>query len=164
MSLFSSFHNDPFFSGANLSRALAVEHRSKYENHDRQITQRQQNNNQDSDIFGNPFAYMQNVMNNMGQVMSHVQTKTNSNQFGGQNGHGVSFSSSTVMSMKSRNGEKPRIIQATSEKLRGPEGILEIGLIFYPNKIFYLGLERTRKAVRDTGRNLEKMENCSSTW
>jgi hypothetical protein len=30
--------------------------------------------------------------------------------------------------------------------------------VFFFNQIFHLGLERTRKAVRDTGRNLEKME------
>jgi len=141
MNLLSSFHNDPFFSGVNLPQALALEHRSRHSNHDRQITQRQQNNNQDLDISGNPFVFMQNVMNNMGQMMSGMETRMNSNNFSGQNGHGVSFSSSTVMSMDRRNGGQPRIIQATSEKLRGPEG-----------------LERTRKAVRDTGRNLEKME------
>jgi len=45
------------------------------------------------------------------------------------------------MSMDRRNGGQPRIFQATSEKIRGPEGF-----------------ERTRKAVRDTGRDLEKME------
>jgi hypothetical protein len=142
MSLLSSLYNDPFFSGVNLPQALALEHRSRYD--------RQQNNNQDLDISGNPFAFMQNVMNNMVTTM-------NSNDFGGQTGHGVSFSSSTVMSMNSRNGGQPRIFQATSEKLRGPEGMLQIFLIFLII-FFYLGLERTRKAVRDTGRNLEKME------
>jgi len=125
MSLLSSLYNDPFFSGVNLPQALALEHRSKYDNHDRQ-----QNNNQDLDIFGNPFAFMQNVMNNMVTTM-------NSNDFSGQTGHGVSFSSSTVMSMNSRNGGQPRIFQATSEKLRGPEGMLQIFLDF-SNHIFFI--------------------------
>jgi hypothetical protein len=124
MSLLSSFYNDPFFSGANLPQALALEHRSRDDNHDRQISHRQQNNNQDLDIFGNPFAFMQNMMNNMGQMMNHMETTMNSNNFGGKNGHGVSFSSSTVMSMDRRNGGQPKIFQATSEKLRGPEGML----------------------------------------
>jgi hypothetical protein len=108
MNLLSPFHNDPFFSGADLPQALALEHQSRYDNHDRRITTPRQQNN-------NPFAYMQQIMNQM-------QTAMNGNHFNGQNGHGVSFSSSTVMSMDSRNGGQPRIIQATSEKLRGPEG------------------------------------------
>jgi hypothetical protein len=141
MNRISSFENDPFFSGVNLPQALALEHRPRYDNHDRQISQRQQNNDQALDMFGNPFAFMRNVMNNMEQMMSHMETTMNSNNFSGKNGQGVSFSSSTVMSMDNRNGGQPRIFQATSEKLRGPEG-----------------LERTRKAVRDTSRNLEKME------
>lgn len=131
MSLLSSFHNDPFFSGVNLSQALALEHRPRYDNHDRQISQRQQNTNQNLDIFGNPFAFMQNVMGNMGQMMSQMETRVNSNDFsGGKNGHGVSFSSSTVMSMDNRNGGQPRIFQATSEKIRGPEGKSEIFFFF----------------------------------
>lgn len=123
MSLLSAFQNDPFFSGVDVSQALALEHRPRYDNHDRQLRQRQQNNNQDLDIFGNPFAFMQNMMNNMGQMMSQMERQINTNDFNGQqNGHGVSFSSSTVMSMDRRNGGEPRIFQATSEKLRGPEG------------------------------------------
>ncbi len=122
MSLISAFHNDPFFSGVNLPQALALEHQSRYDNHDRQLTQHQQNNNRDVDIFGNPFALMQNMMTNMGQMMSQMETRMNSNDFNGPNAHGVSFSSSTVMSMDRRNGGQPRIFQATSEKLRGPEG------------------------------------------
>jgi len=122
MSLLSAFHNDPFFSGVNLPQALALEHRSRYDNHDRQITQRQHNDNQDIDIFGNPFAFMQNMVTNMGQMMSQMEAQMNTNDLNGPNGHGVSFSSSTVMSMDRRNGGQPRIFQATSEKLRGPEG------------------------------------------
>jgi hypothetical protein len=121
------FNNDPFFSGADFPQALALEHRSRYDNRDRhqqQIAQRRQNNNRDLDIFGNPFALMQNVMNNMGAMMNHLGPTINSKNFSGQNGHGVSFSSSTVMSMDSRNGGQPRIIQATSEQIRGPEGML----------------------------------------
>jgi hypothetical protein len=125
MSLLPTFRNDPFFSGVNLPQALALESRTRYDSHDRQISQRQPNNNQDLDIFGNPFAFMQNIMNNMGQMMGQMETRMNSNDFGGQNGQGVSFSSSTVMSMDRRNGGQPRIFQATSEKLRGPEGMLE---------------------------------------
>jgi hypothetical protein len=137
MSFFSAFQNDPFFTGIDLPRIPALEHRSRHENHNRQEI-----NDQMLDVFSNPFVLMQNMVNNMGQMMSQMETRMNSNDFIGQNGDGVSFSSSTIMSMDRRNEEQqPRIIQATSEKLRGPEG-----------------LERTRKAVRDTGRNLEKME------
>jgi hypothetical protein len=113
MNLLSSFHNDPFFSDADLPQALALEHRSKYDNRNRHVTTPRQQNN-------NPFAFMQNAMSNMGQMMSHMETRMNSNN--GQNSHGVSFSSSTVMSVDRRNGGQPRIIQATSEKIRGPEG------------------------------------------
>ena len=122
MSLYSTFHNDPFFSGVNLPTALALENRSRYDGHDRQIAQHQVNDTRDLDIFGNPFAYMQNVMNDMGQMMKHMETRINKNDFGGPNGHGVSFSSSTVMSMDNRSGGQPRIFQATSEKLHGPKG------------------------------------------
>ena len=124
MSLISRFNNDPFFSGADLPQALALERRSRYDNHDRQIAQRQtnHNNNRDIDIFGNPFAYMQSMMANMGQMMSQMETTMNSSDFNRPNSHGVSFTSSTVMSMDSRNGGEPRIFQATSERLRGPEG------------------------------------------
>ncbi|CAF0926271.1 unnamed protein product [Rotaria sp. Silwood1] len=141
MNMLSTFRNDPFFSGVDLPQSLALEHQRRYDNHDRQLTQRQQNNNRELDIFGNPFAYMQNAMDNMHQMMHHIETRMNNNDFGGRNGQGVSFSSSTVMSMDRSNGGEPRIFQATSEKLHGPEGF-----------------SRTRKAVRDTGRNLEKME------
>jgi hypothetical protein len=65
---------------------------------------------------------MQNMVNNMGQMMSQMEARMNINDFNDPNGHGVAFSSSTVMSMDRRNDGEPRIIQATSEKLRGPEG------------------------------------------
>jgi hypothetical protein len=122
MSFFSAFHDDPFFSGVDLPRAPTLEYRSRYDNRDRQITQRHQNDDQTVDVFGNPSAFMQNIMNNMGQMMSQMETRMNTNDFPGRNGQGISFSSSTVMSMDNRNDEQPRIIQATSEKLRGPEG------------------------------------------
>ncbi|CAF1070934.1 unnamed protein product [Rotaria sordida] len=141
MSLLSPFRNDPFFSGIDIPQSLALEHGPRYDNRDRQLTQRQQNNNRELDIFGNPFAYMQNVMDNMHQMMSQMETRINSNDFSGPNSYGVSYSSSSAMSMDRSHGGQPRIIQAASEKLRGPEGF-----------------SRTRKAVRDTGRNLEKME------
>jgi hypothetical protein len=124
MSFASAFHNDPFFSGVDLPRAPALEFRSRYDNHDRQITSRHQNDDQTLDVFGNPFVFMQNMMNNMGQMMRQMETRMNSNDFTGPNGDGVAFSSSTVMSMDRRNEGQPRIIQATSEKLRGPEGSL----------------------------------------
>ncbi|CAF0771533.1 unnamed protein product [Adineta steineri] len=138
--MFSTFNNDPFFAGVDPFQGLAIDHhQSNHGNRDRQLVQNQRNNNnQELDLFNNPFSFMQNIMNNMEQSMGTIMS---SNNFGEPNGHGVSFSSSTVMSMDNRNGGQPRIIQATREQLRGPEG-----------------LERTRKAVRDTGRNLEKME------
>jgi hypothetical protein len=122
MSLFSTFHNDPFFSGVDLPQRSALDYRSRHDGYDQQITPRHQNDNQSLDVIGNPFVFMQNMMNNMGQMMSQMETRMNSNDFTGQNGPGVAFSSSTVMSMDKRNGGQPRIIQATSEKLRGPEG------------------------------------------
>lgn len=123
MSFASAFHNDPFFAGFEFPRASAapaLEHRS---HHDRQISQRPSNDDQRMDMFGNPFALMQTMMNNMGQMMSQMETRMNSNDFTGRNGHGVSFSSSTMMSMdRSNDQQQPRIVQATSERLHGPEG------------------------------------------
>jgi hypothetical protein len=122
MSFLSVFRDDPFFSGVDLPRAPTFEHLSRYDNRDRQITQRYQNDDQSLDVFGNPFVYMQNIMNDMGQMISQMETRMNTDDFPGRNGQGVSFSSSKIMSMDSRNDDQPRIIQATSEKLRGPEG------------------------------------------
>ena len=118
MNSFSTFHNDPFFSVIDLPRAPALGYGLR---HDRQITPRNQNDEQSIDVFGNPFAFMQNMMNGMGQMMGQMETRMNS----GQSGPGVVFSSSTVMSMDGRNGGQPRIVQATSEQLRGPEGKVE---------------------------------------
>jgi hypothetical protein len=109
MNFSSAFYNDPFFSGLDLPRAPALEHRSR---HDRQLSQLHQNDDQ---IFENPFSFMQNTMRQM-------ETRMNMNDFTDENSHGVSFSSSTIMSMDRRNEGQPRIIQATSEKLHGPEG------------------------------------------
>lgn len=136
MNSFNIFRNDPFFSGIDIPHAFALEYPSNSDARDRRISKREQQSNrqQDLDIFQNPFALMQNMMNEM-------QTTMNSHQFQGQIGEGVGFSSATVMSMDRSNGGEPRIFQATSEKLHGPEGF-----------------ERTRKAVRDTGRHIEKME------
>lgn len=116
MSFASAFHNDPFFAGFEFPRASAVpalEHRS---HHGQQISQRPSNDDQRMDMFGNPFALIQTMMNQM-------ETRMNLNDFTGRNGHGVSFSSSTMMSMdRSNDQQQPRIVQATSERLHGPEG------------------------------------------
>ena len=116
MSFASAFHNDPFFAGFDFPRGPATpaleHHQSR---HDWQVSQRM-------DMFGNPFAFMQTMMNNMGEMMSQMETRMNSNDFTGPNGQGVSFSSATMMSMDRSNENQPRIFQATSEKLRGPEG------------------------------------------
>jgi len=122
MSFLSAFHNDPFFSGVDLPRAPALDFRSGFDNLDRQITQRYQNDDQTLDIFRNPFVFMQNMIDDMGQMMSQMETRMNNIGLNDRDGQGLSFSSSTVMSMDSRNNEQPRIIQATSEKLHGPEG------------------------------------------
>jgi hypothetical protein len=122
MNIFSTFHNDPFFSAVDLPQRSALDYRSRNDDNDWQITPHHQNDDRSLDIFGNPFAFMQTMMNNMGQMMTQMEARMNSNDFTGQNGQGVAFSSSTVMSMDKRNGGEPRIIQATSEKLRGPEG------------------------------------------
>jgi len=116
MNLLSTFRNDPFFSGIDLPlQTLPLDYRSPYDNYDRQVTQRHQNDDQSLSVFNNPFKLMQNMMNQM-------ESRLFSNDFTGENGHGVSFSSSTIMSIDGRNAEQPRIFQATSEKLRGPEG------------------------------------------
>lgn len=125
MSLRTAFYNDPFFSDVELPQAPALEHRSRYDNRDRQVSQRPERSNAELEMFNNPFAFMQNMMTNMGQMMGQMETRMNSRDFDGQMGQGVSFSSSTVMTMDGRNGGQPRIIQATSEKLRGPEGMKE---------------------------------------
>ncbi|CAF0821736.1 unnamed protein product [Adineta ricciae] len=141
MNSFATFRNDPFFSGLDLPfEGLALENRSRYDNSNRQISQRQPTNDQSLSPFDNPLGLMQSMMGSMGQMFRQLEPVMSQN-FNGQNGQGLSFSSATVMSMDRRSGDQPRIIQATSEQLRGPEG-----------------LARTRKAVRDTGRNLEKME------
>jgi hypothetical protein len=116
MNLFATFQNDPFFSGIDLPlRTLPLDHRLPYDNNERQVTQRHQNDDQSLSVFNNPFKLMQNMMNQM-------ESRWLSNDFTGDNGQGVSFSSSTIMSVDGRNTEQPRIFQATSEKLRGPEG------------------------------------------
>ncbi|UJR21130.1 hypothetical protein I4U23_024230 [Adineta vaga] len=141
MNSLGMFRNDPFFSGLDLpSQGLSLENRSRNGHSNRQISQHQQTNDQSLSMLDNPFGFVENMMANMGQMFNQMQPMLSQN-FNGQNGQGLSFSSATVMSMDRRNPDQPRIIQATSEQLRGPEG-----------------LERTRKAVRDTGRNFERME------
>ncbi|CAF0882391.1 unnamed protein product [Didymodactylos carnosus] len=146
------FRNDPFFSGNdmlfddfNYQRALPFSNRRVHGDNDYSSSRSNRNRdlmsrgNNDDDLFSNPFAMMQNMMGNMRNVMANMETRMSDPQMGA---NGVSFSSSTVYKMDNSSGNgQPRIFQATSERLRGPEG-----------------LERTRKAVRDTGRNLEKME------
>ena len=118
MSFVSSFDRDPFFSELNLPQALALEHRSRSNHGDRQVSRRHHDDRQDLQAFANPFTFMQNIMNNMGQMMSQMETMDSH----GPMTNGVSFSSSTITSMNRGDGGQPRIIQATSEKLRGPEG------------------------------------------
>lgn len=123
MSLRTSFRNDPFFSNIDLPDALSLEYgSSRSDRRDRQLTQRNENTNREVDMFGNPFGFMQTMMDNMGRMISQMETRMNSGNFDGQAGPGFAFTSSTVMTMDGRNGGEPRIIQATSERLRGPEG------------------------------------------
>lgn len=122
MSLRTVFHNDPFFAGADFPEQTAFEHRSRHDGRDRQISSQHRSNSQDIDTFQNPFTFMQTMMNNMGRMMTQMETRMNGNDFGNPGAHGVSFSSSTVMTYDNRNGGEPRVFQATSEKLRGPEG------------------------------------------
>ena len=133
MNLLATFQNDPFFSGVDLPNALALEHRPRRSND----TPRNASEHRDLTLFENPFSFMETMMNEMGQMFSQMETRLNDRN----DQQGVSYASSTFMSYDGRNGDQPRIVQATSEKLRGSEGF-----------------ERTRKAVRDTGRNVEKME------
>ncbi|CAF0942277.1 unnamed protein product [Didymodactylos carnosus] len=152
MSLFSSFRNDPFFAGIDMpfgdfDRHHALPSSSSHRAQDFRSSDTRLNRNLDlmlrdngeNDLFSNPLSVMQRMMGNTQNMMANIETRMSDSQMGS---NGVSFSSSTMYSMDNRSGNgQPRIFQATSEKLRGPEG-----------------LERTRKAVRDTGRNLEKME------
>ncbi len=119
MTLFQTFRNDPFFSGVDLPRSLALEHLSFYDDHDRQVSHRRSNDDQTLDLFGCPFDFM----NNMGEMMREMETTMNTHAFNSDNGQGIAFSSSTIMSMDNRNDGEPKIFQATSEKLRGPEGM-----------------------------------------
>jgi hypothetical protein len=123
MTLFETFRNDPFFSGVDLPRALALEHSSLYDGHNRQVSHRRSKDDRNLDLFGRPWDFMQNMMNNMGKIMRDMETGINTHEFNGDNGQGIAFSSSTIMSMDNTNGGEPRILQATSEKLRGPEGM-----------------------------------------
>ena len=129
MSLRTAFHNDPFFGDVDLPQAMALEHHSRHGTRNRQISSRQQNNNREMEPFANPFSVMQTMMNNMGQMMSHMESRMNTFDFDPAAGHGVSFSSSTVMTMDGRNGGQPRIVQATSERLRGPEGLFFLSIL-----------------------------------
>ncbi|UJR17024.1 hypothetical protein I4U23_003922 [Adineta vaga] len=126
MTLFEAFHNDPFFSDIDLPQALALEHRSIYDGRDRQVSQRRSHDHRSLDLFGNGFKFMDEMIHGFDTRLD---------------GQGVAFTSSTIMSIDNRDESKPKIFQAISEKLRGPEG-----------------LERTRKGLRDTERNIEKME------
>lgn len=111
--MFASFRNDPFFAGLDSpSQSFALDHRARHDDRNRQISHR--GDEQGLSLFENPFAMMQTMMSNMGQMMSQSGS--------GHNGQGLSFSSATVMSMDRRNPNQPRIMQATSEHLRGPEG------------------------------------------
>lgn len=113
MSHVSAFDSDPFFADVQLPQTLPLEHhRSKS---DRQLTARRQMNHQNVD----PVALMQNVMNSMGKMISQMNNPQHANE---QPGRTVSYSSSTIISMNRRNGGKPRIFQAASETLSGPEG------------------------------------------
>ncbi|UJR28358.1 hypothetical protein I4U23_009600 [Adineta vaga] len=141
MNIFSTFDNDPFFSDVTPLPNSPFDQRTKQDNRNRPIPQHPQVPNRKLDLFGDTFAFMDNLMNNMGQAANQVQTKVANTNLGKPQGQGVSFSTSTVSRMNQQNGGQPRIIQATTEQLRGPDG-----------------LERTRKAVRDTGRNIEKTE------
>jgi hypothetical protein len=79
------------------------------------------------DDHDHPFDFMRNRMHQM---------RMNDHEFNDDNNRGIAYSSSTIMSMDSRNGGKPRIIQTTSEILRGPNGILEI--YFIDQTLFFL--------------------------
>jgi len=134
MTLLQTFRNDPFFSDVDLPRALALEHLSLYDDYDREVSQQRAKDGRTLDLFGRPFDFMQNMMNSMGQMMHEMETRMNSHEFNGDNGQGIAFSSSTIMSMDNRGDSEPRIIQATSEKLRGPEGMLEV---YFINQTFF---------------------------
>ena len=119
MSLLATFENDPFFSGIDLPRGLALEHRSLRDNFDRQMALREN----ERDFFESPFRFMQTMMNDMGQMMGQMESRMHNLDVNGrENPNGVSFSSSTVMSYDGRNPDQPHVFQATAEKLRGPEG------------------------------------------
>jgi hypothetical protein len=75
-----------------------------------------------NDPFDDSLAFTHTMLNNIGQMMTSMKEKMNFFNLGNPNGQGVSFSSSTLMSMDGHKPDQPRIIQATSETLRGPEG------------------------------------------
>lgn len=123
MTLLQTFRNDPFFSDIDLPRALSLEYGSQFDDHTKQVSQRRSYDDQTLDLFNHPFQYMENMMSNMNQMMHDMESKINSLELNGNNGQGLAFTSSTVMSIDNRNGVDPRIVQATSEKLSGPEGM-----------------------------------------
>lgn len=118
MSMLATFQNDPFFSGIELPRALPSESRSFREDFNRERALRHRD-----DVFEEPFKFMQNIIGDMSKRMKDMESRMfNMDINVPEDGHGVSFSSSTVMTYDGRNPEQPKVFQATSEKLRGPEG------------------------------------------
>jgi len=147
------FANDPFFSGFESPFTSGNSLMSHRNGSSRNNGGNQSNrdlmaypfDNDDLFSFGssmrNPLSLMQSMMGNMHSMMENIEKQMNDPKLM-ENGKGLSFQSSTVMSMDNRdNNGQPKIFQATSERLKGPDG-----------------LERTRKAVRDSTRNVEKME------
>ena len=124
MSFFSSFSYNPFFSGVDPLRDPAFIQRPRETLRDRQTYQRplNNNNNVNFDLFGDTFAYMQNLMSGVGQTIDQMHSTMTSKSFDGSHFPGVSYATSTMTSLNQENGGKPRIVETSSEEFRGPEG------------------------------------------
>ncbi|CAF0980866.1 unnamed protein product [Adineta ricciae] len=142
MNTCAAFDNDPFFSDVTQLPEFSLTPRAKNDNRNQKPGQSPPNNsNQNLDLFGDTFAFMESLMNTVGQNMNQIQAAMANKNLAKPQGQHVSFSTSAVTRTKKENGGKPRVIQAACDQFRGPDG-----------------LERTRKAVRDTGRGIEKAE------
>lgn len=75
-----------------------------------------------NDPFDDSFTFTYTMLNSMGQMIASMAENMKLINLDDPDGHGVSFSSSTLMSMDGHNPDQPRIIQATCETLRGHEG------------------------------------------
>lgn len=78
--------------------------------------------NPNFNMLADTFAMMQNLMTGMGQTFEQMQASMNNKDFDSANFPGVQFATTKVTSLSRQNGGKPKVMQSSSEQVRGPEG------------------------------------------